>query len=419
MRARRFTIIAGVGGVILAAGMLLVALRYTRDGGDETPHPPGPPRVLRPLTRDADWPAFHRGGRLLGQGDVIGPPPMELRWSFKSDGGGFMQCSAAVVGRTAYVGDDAGVLWAIDLNDGTVRWRYKAETTLQCTPLVAGGRVFFGDTHGLFYALSADTGERLWTADCEKEIVSSPNLVGGNVVFCNSGGWGFCYTPEGTRVWATELANRVNGTAAVEGELLWIGACDGTLRVVDSSDGGEWMQIDTGEYLAAAPAVTPDGVILGGFDGKVFCYDPDTTRLKWTYDGIGRERLVYASAAWAEGVAVVGAQDHCVHGISGRTGERLWRFATGGDVDGSPAIASGRVYVGSRDGRFYVLDLHSGGELWSYRAEAAISFSPVVTAGLVIVGDEDGRLYCFESESPATTQPDVATRPADRPVSLP
>ncbi|MCG3178543.1 MAG: Outer membrane protein assembly factor BamB [Phycisphaerae bacterium] len=404
-RAQRHAIIiAGVGVLTVAAGMLAVAFSELSDDARPARRPATPPAgIPQQLTREGDWPAFHRGGRLLGQGDAIGPPPMSLRWTFKTEGGGFVRCSAAVVGRTVFVGDGEGTFRAVSLTDGSLRWRFQAGAALECTPLVVGGRVFFGDTQGLFYALSADTGNKLWSDDCRKEIVSSPNLFQRNIVFGNSDGWAFCYTQQGRRVWGVKLADRINGSPAVRDGTLWIGSCDHMLRAVSGADGSEQISIDAGEYLAAAPAATPDGLIIGGYNGKVFCYDPDTAVPLWTYDRIGREMLTYASAAWADGIAVVGARDHCVHAIDSRTGRPLWRFSTGGDVDGSPALAGGRVYVGSRDGRFYVLDLHDGRELWSYRAEARISFSPVVTAGLALVGDEDGNLYCFEPASPQTT----------------
>ncbi len=36
-----------------------------------------------------------------------------------------------------------------------------------------------------------------------------------------------------------------------------------------------------------------------------------------------------------------------------------WRFPTGGEVNGSPAIAGRTVYAGSGDGRLYAIDLAS------------------------------------------------------------
>jgi PQQ-like domain len=38
-----------------------------------------------------------------------------------------------------------------------------------------------------------------------------------------------------------------------------------------------------------------------------------------------------------------------------------WRFATGGEVDGSAVVAEQTVYVGSGDGRLYAIDLERWG----------------------------------------------------------
>ena len=42
--------------------------------------------------------------------------------------------------------------------------------------------------------------------------------------------------------------------------------------------------------------------------------------------------------------------------LNASTGALLWRYATGGDVQSSPAVANGVVYVGSSDGNVYALN---------------------------------------------------------------
>ncbi len=55
----------------------------------------------------------------------------------------------------------------------------------------------------------------------------------------------------------------------------------------------------------------------------------------------------------------VGSEDHYVYALDAQTGERLWRYETGGYVFASPAVADGVVYVGSVDDYLYALDVGS------------------------------------------------------------
>src|SRR5580692_4557139 len=51
----------------------------------------------------------------------------------------------------------------------------------------------------------------------------------------------------------------------------------------------------------------------------------------------------------------------------------IWRFRTGGEVWGAPAIGDdSMVYVGSLDGKIYAIDGHSGKELWSFQTFSAV-----------------------------------------------
>jgi outer membrane protein assembly factor BamB len=78
--------------------------------------------------------------------------------------------------------------------------------------------------------------------------------------------------------------------------------------------------------------------------------------------------MVFASAAVAEGIVVVGARDRKVYGFKAADGAPAWEFRTKGDVDSSPVISGGRVYIGSKDKRLYVLDLKTGAMQFEFQA---------------------------------------------------
>lgn len=355
---------------------------------------------------ESDWPAFHRGGALTGEAAASadpGPPPLKTRWTYRTSDAGraAILASVAIVGDAVYVADAGGVLHAVDLKTGKVRWKYETESSFETTPLVAGGRVFAGDQDGVFHAVDAGSGKKVWTVDTSTSIHSSANLVeDSHVVFGNDGADIYCLNAaDGKVIWKKAAGDRVNSSPAIGWGACLVSGCDAKLRAIDLKTGDERFAADLGSLSPGSPAVVNDRMIIGTDQGRVVCLSSEGGKELWTYTGVQNDAMVYASPAISSGIAVVGARDRQVHAIDVNSGKGLWTFATKGDVDSSPAIAGGRVYIGSKDKKLYVLDLKTGSKLWEFNAGKPITASPAIAAGVVIVGDNGGTLYCLESDA--------------------
>lgn len=69
----------------------------------------------------------------------------------------------------------------------------------------------------------------------------------------------------------------------------------------------------------------------------------------------------------AEGVVCFASTaDDTVRAVDLVTGQRLWRFSTGGPIRLAPQINDGRVYFGSDDGCAYCVDLETGSLVWKF-----------------------------------------------------
>jgi outer membrane protein assembly factor BamB len=101
------------------------------------------------------------------------------------------------------------------------------------------------------------------------------------------------------------------------------------------------------------------------------------------------------------GVLYVGSRDGAVYAMDAATGERRWRFQTGGPVTATPVIADGRVLVGSWDHRMYAIDPASGTMQWSFDAQAPVPAGAVLHAGTLIFGTHgrSGRLIALDAQS--------------------
>ena len=82
--------------------------------------PGGSGRADGVATTDS-WPMFRGGPALKGVSPATLPSAPALKWSV--DLGAPIKSSAAIVDRVVFLGQDDGVLVALDLETGTEKWR--------------------------------------------------------------------------------------------------------------------------------------------------------------------------------------------------------------------------------------------------------------------------------------------------------
>ncbi|MBI5366290.1 MAG: PQQ-binding-like beta-propeller repeat protein [Planctomycetes bacterium] len=130
---------------------------------------------------------------------------------------------------------------------------------------------------------------------------------------------------------------------------------------------------------------------------------PDAPVLRWKQEfwtGVTASPLAVDLAGDARLEVVIGGGDSALHCLDA-DGRELWRVATGGVVQSSPALCRppGRppfVVAGCEDGKLYAVDA-AGSKLWTFAAGAEIYSSPAVAdaaTGPILVGCADGNLYC-------------------------
>ena len=90
-----------------------------------------------------DWPGFRGNPQLTGVAAGSVPERLELLWTFKAGEG--IESTAALAPGRAYLASLDGYLYALDLEEGNVLWKYRAEAEIKSSPALADSTVFFGD----------------------------------------------------------------------------------------------------------------------------------------------------------------------------------------------------------------------------------------------------------------------------------
>ena len=155
-------------------------------------------RGFAPLALDAvSWMGF--GGSLEGRGfqdaaragiDAADVPRLELRWAFAFPDATQARAKPTIVGSLALVGDQFGVIYALEVATGCVRWTFEADAGIRGAVLVGAGALgtavaYFVDFRTNAYALDVAKGTVLWKTRAgrhsESAATGSPALHAGRL----------------------------------------------------------------------------------------------------------------------------------------------------------------------------------------------------------------------------------------------
>ena len=149
------------------------------------------------------------------------------------------------------------------------------------------------------------------------------------------------------------------------------------------SNGQEIWNYETGDIVRSAPAIHPNGnIYLGSYDNNLYGFTPDGS-LAMQFD-MGNNAKYSGPVFGLNNEIYIGCQTDELIAVD-EGGNELWRFDTGGDVNGTPAIGlDGKIYVGSTGDDFYAFNT-DGSVNWS-------SEFGTWTATATALG-EDGTIY--------------------------
>ena len=159
------------------------------------------------------------------------------------------------------------------------------------------------------------------------------------------------------------------------------------------------------------------GILASASDLMLHSVDPASGRVRWRQSLLrcifqnGRRILADVVAGGgdyesppvvADGLAIVGGPDRCVHAVDTKTGDLRWRYETSGQVSGCPAVAAGRVYFGQQGGndRFHCVDLAGGTPIWTAPV-GWVWTSATVGDGRVFTGTVEGEIVALSAANGA------------------
>ena len=120
-----------------------------------------------------------------------------------------------------------------------------------------------------------------------------------------------------------------------------------------------------------------------------------TSTLKWKF--VTGANVNGSPAIGADGTIYVGSYDDNVYAINPADGSQKWKFTTGNWVQTSPAIgADGTIYIGSNDDNVYAINSADGSQKWMFITKSQVHSCPAIGVdGTIYVGSTDDNLYAL------------------------
>jgi outer membrane protein assembly factor BamB len=361
-------------------GALALAIALVAVGPDVSTRLPPIPRTIyrvaweRPFVglRPLEWRPQERGGvavdaatglALLGTRDgwlhavrADGTLAWELRGA-----GAFGP--PAVAGDTVYVGSTDGHLYAIAIQTGKERWRYRSEEDLSTLPAVADGLVVVASLQDTLFAVDARTGVWKWhhRRDTKPGLTifgaASARTGGGAVYAAYSDGFVAALDVGGKPRWERLVAPAGDhldvDSLQLDGARLYAAAYSGAVLALDARTGNP---VWTAKAPAAARLALAAGLVVAVTPASVLALAQNDGSVVWTtpLEGVpGGEPVV--AGRWI----LVPAGRGGLRWLEAASGRLLRVFDPGTGVSGPPASAGGRVYVLSNGGDLFALDLAS------------------------------------------------------------
>ena len=377
-----------------------------------------------------DWPIYRGDPQMQGISREDLAPPLEVAWTFEPPAKEGQRrppfkASPVIAGGRVLVGGQDSNFFCLDLATGEPIWTFAAEGPVTAPGAVVEDMVFFGDTYGLIYGLNLEDGSEVWRMEADDKVEGGINALKVSDdqlpepewrIFVGSHDFNLysLAAKTGERRWSRETESYVMATPSIEAKLpaITFGGCDGFLYVVAADSGRALHQVELGQYVMNSAAMRDGIAYVAHHGGEVVAIDVATGEFAWrTETGVE----YHGSPAVTETLVIVPGTDKRLAAFDRVTGEEVWAFQGRRDFEASPVVCESAIWIGGMDGRLYAIDPASGEELWNFDLGAQMLASPALSAGTLVVCGEDGLVYGFrrEGEGPAVAPTKTSTEPAD------
>ncbi len=356
--------------------------------------------------------------------------PLAVYWKYTGDFYGNNPAAPIVTEDTAYFATGNRV-YAVNLKDGSLKWRYPGDTTManfvQTTPAVNDDSLFIGTGDGL-YALNRADGKLRWPQPfhIKNGVTASPIVVGDTVYF--GGGNGRIYAlnaktgdpPVGTWQQGVDAGGDFSSDFSVGGDMLYYITGGQDLHAVNLTSGQHrWLQrLPALTRGSVSPVLSGESIYIAA-GNSISSWRANNGQQRW-YLPLPSDAAT-APAVDANGNLYIITSDRNIYAVD-KSGRGLWHQAAKVDfeVTAQPIVDGNLLFVGTTQGGVYAFDTATGALKWNYLIHPSardanalpaftnVSSRPAVSGGTFYALTDDGTLTAFRHDAADDTPPTVS-----------
>ena len=209
-------------------------------------------------------------------------------------------------------------------------WHKALKGGIYSTPVTDGSNLFIGDDVGVMYSLNLKDGTTNWTFDTGMRIVGSPAVSDGVVVFGSANYNIYALdTKTGKELWHLTTNQAVMGAATIHDGVAYIGGGDGRMFAIDIHTGEvKWAFGELKNYVLTRPLVYNDKLYFGTWDTHFYALNLADGSLVWKWNNGRSNPKLSPASVWpvaANGRIFITAPDRYFTCLDAETGEQIWR----------------------------------------------------------------------------------------------
>lgn len=256
-------------------------------------------------------------------------------------------------------------------------------------PVHTEGRLFVALQDGHLVAVGLSDGEEQW--NIEQPVVAQPAIGDWRLFVAGPDELMALDTRTGGRFWSIPLEAPLSAPLVWNTQWLIVTLEGGTVLALRGQDGEIVWRRTLGATVEVPPAVAGGRIYVSLTDGGLAALSLSEGTLLWErqLDGAPQEVLPLDDL-------FVGAGDHNFYRLSRHDGTEQWRWSTGGDIVGAPAVDEKRVFFSSLDNVVWALDRASGVQRWRQPLTARPTAGPSYVQDLVVFGGLSRQIAFYE-----------------------
>jgi len=166
-------------------------------------------------------------------------------WRKQFSGEG-VEAPLVVINDQLLVPSDKGTIYALSVEDGTVRWSFAGNRKYNAAPIWSGSQIFIGGWGGKFLCLSAD-GKLHWEFAARERITENALLHKNRVFVSTDNRFVYAFdAPSGKFLWRFQTADPTN-IIVINNELIF--GSESSLIIVRPEDGALLRKVDIGKRV--------------------------------------------------------------------------------------------------------------------------------------------------------------------------